>query len=177
MVDLALLQSVSYIAGALGVCVAAIYYIINMRFNMKAREMEICRSFASDYVSEQGMERYGTVMSMEWKDYEDFMKKYGYSNPEMFKKWTSQFFAFEMWGILIKSKIIRADLIYDLGTYGAIKAWEKFRPIIIGRRGISWGQDYMVNAEYLAKECLNIKIRHDEEFKNQLEAYRRNGNL
>jgi hypothetical protein len=31
MVDLALLQSVSYIAGALGVCVAAFYYVLNLR--------------------------------------------------------------------------------------------------------------------------------------------------
>ncbi|MCX6654156.1 MAG: hypothetical protein NTY03_03435 [Candidatus Bathyarchaeota archaeon] len=31
MVDLALLQSVSYIAGAIGVCVAAFYYALNIR--------------------------------------------------------------------------------------------------------------------------------------------------
>ncbi len=31
MVDLTLLQSVSYIAGALGVCVAAAYYVLNLR--------------------------------------------------------------------------------------------------------------------------------------------------
>jgi hypothetical protein len=35
LVDLALLQSVSYIAGALGVCVAAAYYVYNMRTNQK----------------------------------------------------------------------------------------------------------------------------------------------
>ena len=35
MVDLSLLQSVSYIAGALGVCVAAAYYVMNLRENRK----------------------------------------------------------------------------------------------------------------------------------------------
>jgi len=177
MVELAEIQAAYYMVAATGVLVAAVYYVMNIRYNKKAREMEICRSFASDYVSEQGMQRYGTIMSMEWKDYEDFMKKYGYSNPEMFKLWTSQFFAFEMWGILIKSKIINADLIYDLGAYGAIKAWEKFKPIIEGRRGISWGHDYMINAEYLAIECLKIKMKHDESFEDKLETYQQTGKL
>jgi hypothetical protein len=31
LVDLALLQSISYIAGAFGVCVAAIYYVMTLR--------------------------------------------------------------------------------------------------------------------------------------------------
>jgi hypothetical protein len=65
LVDLAEIQAAYYMLAATGVLVAAIYYIINMRFNMKAREMEICRSFASDYVSEHGMTRYGTMITME----------------------------------------------------------------------------------------------------------------
>ena len=39
MVDLALLQSVSYIAGALGVCVAAVYYVLNLRETTKNRRI------------------------------------------------------------------------------------------------------------------------------------------
>jgi hypothetical protein len=39
MVDLALLQSVSYIVGALGVCVAAIYYMMNLQITR--RKMKI----------------------------------------------------------------------------------------------------------------------------------------
>jgi cyanate lyase len=39
MVDLSLLQSVSYIAGVLGVCVAAIYYVLTARNQNKARQV------------------------------------------------------------------------------------------------------------------------------------------
>ncbi len=39
MVDLALLQSVSYIAGSLGVCVAAIFYVLNLRISQKNQEI------------------------------------------------------------------------------------------------------------------------------------------
>ncbi|MCX6654296.1 MAG: hypothetical protein NTY03_04145, partial [Candidatus Bathyarchaeota archaeon] len=39
MVDLALLQSISYMAGALGVCVAAIFYVLNLRISQKNQEI------------------------------------------------------------------------------------------------------------------------------------------
>lgn len=48
-------------------------------------------------------------MTLEWKDYDDFMEKYGYSNPEMFGKWVSQFFIWETQGILIKIKVVKAE--------------------------------------------------------------------
>jgi hypothetical protein len=39
MVDLSTLQSVSYIAGALGVCVAAVFYVLNLRISRKNQEL------------------------------------------------------------------------------------------------------------------------------------------
>jgi len=172
LVDLAEIQAAYYMVAATGVLVAAIYYIINLRHNMKAREMEICRLFTTDFVSDQGMQKYAIMMTMEWKDYEDFMEKYGYSNPEMLGKWVSILFHWETWGVLIKSKIIDADKIYTLGGYGAIRGWEKFRDIVQSRRDITWGQDYMINAEFCAQEMLKIKMRNDASFKDKLETYK-----
>lgn len=173
MVELAEIQFVYYMLAATGVLVAAIYHIINLRYNMKAREMEICRLVTSDFTSDQGMQRYATVMTLEWKDYEDFMKKYGYSNPEMFGKWVSQFFIWETQGILIKNKVVKAEEFYPLGGYGAIRAWEKYKNIIQTRRSTAWGQDYMSNAEFYAQEMLKIKTKNDASFKEKLETYRR----
>ena len=39
MVDLALLLSVRYIAGALGVCVATVFYVLNLRETTKNRKI------------------------------------------------------------------------------------------------------------------------------------------
>jgi len=165
MVDLAEIQFAYYMLAATGVLVAAIYYIISLRYNMKAREMEMCQLFASQYISEQGMQRYATMMTMEWKDHEDFMKKYGYSNPEMFGKWVSQFFVLETMGILIKSGVVNAEKMYYIGGFGGIWMWEKYKDIIQGRRGIAWGHDYMINAEYCSKEMVKIKTKHDASFR------------
>ena len=173
MVELAEIQFAYYMLAATGVLVAAIYYIISLRYNMKAREIEICRMALSDFISEQGMQRYATMMNMEWKDYEDFMEKYGYSNPEMFSKWVSQFLIWEMNGILIKNKVVKAEKLYDMGAYGAILGWEKYKAIIQSRRNVAWGQDYMSNAEFFAQEMLKIKTKNDASFKDKLETYRR----
>ena len=170
MVDLAEIQFAYYMLAATGVLVAAIYYIISLRYNMKARETEICRLATSDFHSEQGMQRYAAVMSMEWKDYEDFWKKYGPSNPEMFGKWTSQFITWATVGTLIKNKVVRAERLYDMGAYGAILGWEKFKDIIQSRRDVAWGQDYLSNAEFFAQEMLKVKTKRDASFKDKMKT-------
>jgi hypothetical protein len=140
---------------------------------MKAREMEICRLTMSDMASDQGLQRYAIVMTLEWKDYEDFMERYGYSNPEIYGKWCSQFFLLETMGVLVKSGITPAETLYYLGGYGVIRLWEKYKDIIQGRRDAAFGQDFMINLEFFAGEMMKIKIRNDASFNDKLETYRR----
>jgi hypothetical protein len=171
MVDI---TEISAVVAAAGVLVGVVYYILDLKHNTRAREMEICRLVVSDYDSEQAIQRYGTMMNMEWKDSKDFMEKYGQSNPEMLSIWTSWFFAWEMMGILLKNKVVRAEEMHDLGGYSAIFAWEKFKGIIQGYRDNTvWGQDFLSNAEFFAQEMLKIKIRNDPGFKDRLETFKR----
>jgi hypothetical protein len=88
MVDL---QTVGILMTGVSVTVAVIYYMFTLRINMNTRQMETCRLAMSDMTSQTGLNRYATVMTSEWKDYDDFNQKYGWSNPEMFGKWCSQF--------------------------------------------------------------------------------------
>jgi len=164
---------ISATVAAAGVLVGVVYYILDIRHNKKAREMEICRLVSSDYDSEQGVQRYATMMNMEWKDYKDFMEKYGQSNPEMWSKWVSQFLAWEMMGILLKNKVVNAEEMHDLGGYSAIFAWEKFKDIIQTSRDMVWGRDMCSNSEFFAQEMLKVKIKKDASFKDKLETYRK----
>jgi len=170
MVDI---TEISAVVAAAGVLVGVVYYIIDLRCKTKASEWEYCRLVTSDFNSEQGMQRYATMMNMEWKNYEDFMEKYGYSNPEMFSKWVSQFLLWENMGVLVKNKVVTAEKLYSTGGYGVILGWEKYKDIIQRRRDVAWGQDYMSNAEFYAKEMLKIKTKNDANFKDKLETYRR----
>jgi len=168
MVELAEIQFAYYMLAATGVLVAAIYYIITLRYNMKAREMEIARYFTSEWLSDQGFQKYAIVMTMAWKDHEDFMANYGQSNPEMYGKWVSLFFSCEMLGILLKNKIVEAEKLYALGGFGVTQAWEKYKDIIQSRRDAGWGQDLFVNFEFFAKEMLKMKMKKDASFKDKL---------
>jgi len=170
MVDI---QTVSIAAASAGVLVAAIYYMLTLRYNVKARQMELCRLITSDLGSEQGCQRYAMMMNMEWKDYEDFREKYGYSNPEMFSKWVSEWLGWENMGALIRSKVVTAENLYATGGVGPILAWEKFKDIIQRQRDVTWGRDHLSNAEFFAQEMLKIKLRSDPSFKDKLEAYRK----
>lgn len=167
MVDI---QTVSIAVASTGVVIAAIYYIIILRHNMKARAMEMCRLAMSDYISEQALKRYATMQNMEWKDFEDFVGKYGFSNPEKYSIWMSWFLAWEMMGILLKNKIVRAEEVHDLGGYAAILAWEKFKDVIQRLRGTVWGQDVLGNAEFFAQEMLKVKLRRDASVKDKLKT-------
>jgi len=177
LVDLALLQSVSYIAGALGVCVAAAYYIINLRINMKAKEMEICRYITDRMTSDTGMQTYGILMqkNVEWKDHNDFMKKYGYDNVEFFGHWTSWFLLADTLGYIVKNKIARVETIYDLGGWGFIRVWEKYKGFILSRREVAYGSDFYASFEYFAGEMLRIKKGRDASFGARLEQFRETG--
>jgi hypothetical protein len=75
--------------------------------------------------------------------------------------------------VLVKSGVAPAETMYYLGAYCAIYLWEKYKGIIQARRDASYGQDYMVNLEYLAGEMSKIKMRHDASFKEKLEVYGR----
>jgi len=170
MVDIV---EISAMVAAAGVLVGVVYYMLDMRYSTRARETEIANMWTTEYLSDQGLQRYAIVMTLEWKDHEDFMKKYGYSNPEMFGKWVSQFFAFEAMGGLLRNKVIKAQTLYTLGGYGAIWAWDKYKDIIQSRRDVAWGRDYMSDFEFFAQEMLKMKIRNDASFKDKLETYRK----
>ena len=161
------LTEIYYVLAATGVLVAAIYYIMSLRYNMRARQMEIIRLHTSDFGSEQGLQRNMAVMNMEWKDYEDFMKKYGFSNPEMASKWCSMLYMYEATGLIIKNKIVKPELIYDLAGYGVPLMWERFKDVIQGWRA-EWGRETWTNAEFFVKEMLKIKLRNDPSFKINL---------
>lgn len=56
MVELVLLQSVSYIAGALGVFVAAVYYMMNLRISQRNQELTLKVLEQSAKAQEQTLE-------------------------------------------------------------------------------------------------------------------------
>jgi len=165
-VNLANIQAAYYMVAATGVLIAAIFHIMNLRSNMRARAMEMIYTHVTDVVSEQGLRIYTDVMNMDWKDYEDFDKKYGLSNREIYPRVMSFFFVMEATGLLIKNKVVKPEMIYAFGGHGSIRLWEKYKDVISGWRK-EWVPDLFSNAEFFIQEMQKIQTRKDPSFKVQ----------
>ena len=133
MVDLSLLQSVSYIAGALGVCIAAVFYVLNLRIsqrNMKqtleTRKLQFVTGITSQLLSEEGQRRYGELLNMEWKDYDDFERKYGSDyNLDNYAKRMNVWKIYNTLGMLVCEKLIEPEVLYRINDVNPIFARAK----------------------------------------------------
>jgi hypothetical protein len=148
MADLALLQSVSYIAGALGVCVAAFYYVTNLRLTqrnqelslksqqqtLETRQIQIFTQFYDRFFT--NMEAFFELLNQwSWKDLDDFWQKYGpESNPIEWSKLRRVFSPWEQMGVLVHEGVVDPKYIYYWAGPQPADLWEKFYPVVLGFR-------------------------------------------
>jgi hypothetical protein len=180
MVDLALLQSVSYIAGASGVCIAAIFYVLNLRISQKnqeisqrnmkttleTRKLQFVTSITSQLISEEGHRRYGELLNMEWKDYDDFEKKYGsdYNLDNYAKRW-NVWKTYNTLGMLVREKLIEPEVIYKIDTANVCFIWNKFKDIIMEQRKRYGMKDDLSDFEFLYNEIHRVALSRDPSYK------------
>ena len=69
----------------------------------------------------------------EWKDYDDFYKKYR-SVPETYNIFSSIGSYFEGMGVLVKRNLIDVTLVDDLMSGPLMGLWQKFEPVILEDR-------------------------------------------
>ena len=164
MVDLALLQSVSYIAGALGVCIAATFYVLNLRIsqrNMKqtleTRQTQLMMQLSEFITTKEGMKNYLEFISMEWTDYDDFEKKYGSDvNPDNYALRESMAGWFNKAGLLLRYGIMDRVLLYDFFGFAAIGLWNKYGEMIRTQRELWAMPELWRDWEYLYDEMVKI---------------------
>jgi hypothetical protein len=165
MVDLALLQSISYMAGALGVCVAAIYYVMTLRASERNRRIQLVSQISNDLINFEGYSKYFDLLNMEWTDYDDFEKKYGsdfnvHAASQRFSMWLT----FNKLGYMLSKCLVDAEDIYELGGESCLTQWAKWEAIIRENRRRYNGADYLSYFEYLAGELNKMKLRKDSSY-------------
>jgi hypothetical protein len=135
-----MLASASVIAGI-------IYYAFQIRHQTRIRQTDLVMKLYSTYGSKEFQEAWATVREFEFKDYDDFMKKYGWSAAM-----SEVGLFFEGVGVLLHKKLIDISVIDDLFT-GPIKmTWEKMKPIIEGHRRQKQYPQFYEWLEYLYNE-------------------------
>jgi hypothetical protein len=165
-------QTISMVFGGLSVGVAAIYYIItlrtqqkNMNLTLETRRVGLIDSIATRIVNRDGYHDYFELLRYEWKDYEDFEKKYGTeNNVDASAKRYSLFNSYDTVGMMLRREMVDADDLYDMGLSGVVFIWAKYKPIIEEGRRRYLGKKYFENFEFLAEELYRIAKERDPSY-------------
>ena len=143
MLDVA---SISTIVAAISVIVGVTLAILQLRHIVKTRQTDLVIRLYTTFGSKEFQEALMKTMTLEFKDFDDFRKKYASSSD--YAK-TPEFIAnemvsilFEGIGVLLRKKLISIELVDDLFS-GPIKStWQKMSPLIEGYRKTMYPQAY-----------------------------------
>jgi len=133
MVDV---STVSIVVASASVFAAAIYYILQLRHQSKLRQTDLVMRLYSTWQSKEFSEATLKVWNLEFKDYNDFVKKYGpwYSETEVYTAFRMVCNFFDGIGILLIRKLVDIEMVARLFTMPAKTTWEKVKPLVEGGR-------------------------------------------
>jgi hypothetical protein len=116
------------------VLVGVVLTVLELRNIFKQRRSDLVVTLSSQFRSKEFVEAIHEALSVEFKDYDDFMNKYGApwsKNPVPVSVEMVCIF-FEQLGVLLKNKLIDAYLVSQL--FAVPLAWKRLKPIIEGTR-------------------------------------------
>ena len=137
MVDILLLQTVSIAIASAGVFLAAIYYILQIRHQTRIRKTDLFIRLYSTFSTNEFQEARRTIMSSQFKDYEDYVQKYGsvISETAMNKAVSTVTNLYELVGVLLYRKQIDLGMVYDVVGSRVVKiVYERLEPLMLGVR-------------------------------------------
>ena len=123
------IPSISAIAATVGVLVGVALALLQLRDLVKTRQTDLVMRLYSTFGSKEHMEAYRGIMSMEIRDYDEFIKKYPSGTIESTMVYIVSAF-YEGVGVLLHRKLVDIDLVDDLFSTPIIQIWEKIEPFV-----------------------------------------------
>jgi hypothetical protein len=139
MVDI---TEISAMVAAAGVLIGVVYYILDMRNQTKQRQMDMVMRLYSTFMSKELSESLLVIMGLEYRDYNDFVEKYGMPSPEK-PVWIAYMMVtnfFNEVGMLLHRKFIDIESVDELFAFRVALFWEKLKPLIEDMRKQLKGQ-------------------------------------
>jgi len=132
MVDI---STLSIMIASISVVLGVIFAVLQLRDLVKTRQTDLIMRLYSAYGSREFQEAWVETLRLEFKDYNDFLKKYGatsekpaYTSVNMVASF------FEGIGILLRRQLANIDLVDDLFSSDIIITWRKMKPLVEGWR-------------------------------------------
>ena len=132
MVDI---TEISAIVAAAGILVAVVYYVLDIRYRAKTRQTDLVIRLYSTFDSKEFQEAWVETLQMEFKDYKEYLKKYGAeSGKPAYVSVNMVAGFFEGLGILLRRSLIDISLVDDLFSTDIVVTWHKMKPLAEGWR-------------------------------------------
>ena len=166
MVELSVIRD---IIACFGVLAGFSYYVLtvrasqrNMRQTLETRQISLIDNMVTRSMSEQGFKNFFELLRYEWKNFEDFEKKYGSeNNVEATAKRFSVWQDYNLIGLMLRKGLVEADDLVDMGVQGVTFLWEKYKPIIEEERERYMSKNFLRDFEFLAGEMFRILKERD----------------
>jgi len=154
MVDMLLLQTISIAIASASVVAGVIYYVFQIAYQTRTRRTDLVWRMSQILYADDYREAILKVLNLDFKDYEDFLKKYGpyLSDTPTMKALAKINILYDSLGGLIRKKLIDPKLVYGVFGPAILGNWEKVKPIIEGYRKASNQPTYFDDFEFLYNE-------------------------
>jgi len=150
MVDI---QTVSIAIASVGVVAGIIYYAFQVRHQAKLRQTDLIMRLHSQTCTREFVDAYQKVLSLKFKEYNDFVEKYGPLNAEGSEQTAILMCAnfMEGIGVLLHRKLVDIEPLREL--FPIESGWRKLEPILIGSRKRTGNPETWRWFEYLYNEA------------------------
>jgi hypothetical protein len=149
MVDI---QTISIVLASASVIAGVVYYAFQIRHQNKMRNTDLVIRLADSMRSAELVAAFADMIGAEFKDYDDFVKKYGmpFSRNQVPMSFVMVGNLFEEVGVLFSNRLLDAHLVYQILPVSV--AWQKMEPVIKGMLKEYGVQAYYEWFEYLYNE-------------------------
>jgi len=146
------IPSITGIVAAVGVIVGVVFTVMELRNLIKQRQTDLLMRLHLAFSTKETVEAALKYMSTEYKDYDDFVEKYGSPLAEgpVQTVFLMMGMFFEGIGILLKRKLVDPDLVNDL--FAVEMLWLKWKLLAEGLRKQTGNPHFAEWFEYLYNE-------------------------
>ena len=146
------ITSVSAIVAAAGVLVGVVLTVIELRNLVKQRKSDLLMRLHLAFSTKENSEAVLKYLSTEYKDYDDFVMKYGlpFAEGPVQTVFVVVGNFFEGIGVLLKNKFVDIDLVTEL--FAVELFWQKWKPLVEGTRKQFGNPQLLEWFEYLYNE-------------------------
>jgi hypothetical protein len=155
-------QALSILFAGLSIAASIIYYANILTNANKTRKAQFIHQITAWRQDPERWKINYELLTMQWDDYDDFVRKYSPSNDlDHASRRNSFLYALDTWGHLVKEAKLDRELVYDVFGRGVISIWEKHSPIIREYRTRLFNNDdsYMSGFENLYNEMVIVRER------------------